>query len=97
MAMLGSKRIHMVYTDSRGCGVEEIIEKNNLKGEYMKVVAYKRASFNKIASSAEEHLKGHDEVSLVGGTTEVTTKNSFTKQISFEWGQNLDLQNHLVK
>ena len=33
---------------------------------------------------------------MVGGTTEVTTKNSFTKQISFEWGQNLDLQNHLV-
>ena len=96
MAMLGSKQIHMVYNDRRGCGVEEIIEQNNLKGEYMKVVAYKRASFNEIASSAKEHLKRHDEVYMVGVTTEVTTKNSFTKQISFEWGQNLDLQNHLV-
>ena len=57
MAMLGSKRIHMVYTDSRGCGVEEIIEKNNLKGEYTEVVAYKRASFNEIASSAKNILK----------------------------------------
>ena len=62
----------------------------------MEVVAYKRAYFNEIASSAEEHLKRHDEVYMVGVTTEVTTKNSFTKQISFEWGQNLDLQNHLV-
>ena len=79
MAMLGSKRIHMVYTDSRGCGVEEIIEKNNLKGEYMDVVAYKRASFNQIVSSAEEHLKRHDVVYMVGGTTEATTKNSFMK------------------
>ena len=75
--MLGSKRIHMVYTDSRGSGVQEIIEDTNLNGEYMEVVAYTSASFNEIADSAEEHLKKHpfDVVYIVGEATEVTTKN----------------------
>ena len=98
MAMLGSKRIHMVYTDSRGSGLQDLLDKKNVEGEYMEVVAHKSASFNDVASSAEEHLRLHpfDVVYIVGGATEVTSKNRVTKLISYNWKQNLDLQEHLV-
>ena len=83
MAMLGSKRIHVVYTDSRGSGLQERIDRLNTTGEYMEIVEHKSATLEALAADAETYLHKHpfDVVYVAGGgATNITTKDKKNEQ-----------------
>ena len=85
MVTLGSRRIHLALTDSRGIGVHEHIVRLNNSNEYFDLMPYKGATFGQLAETAENHLKGHDfdVVYRAGGVNDIPTKDSYTEKISF--------------
>ena len=88
MVSLGSKRIHIALTDSRGFGVHEHITRLNNTGEYFDLKPYNGATFRDLVGDAERYLKNHlfDVVYIAGGANDITEKNKHTKAISFNWG-----------
>ena len=98
MALLGSKRLHLILTDSRGKGLADLINEINTMGELVEVRIRDGATLRALADLAEIHLKGSpfDVIYIVGGFCNLTYKGRATKLISYEWGDGLDLQNHLV-
>ena len=100
MAMLGSKRIHIVSTDSRGSGLQTLLDRLNTTKKYMEIVVHNSATFEELARDidAEAHLHKHpfDVVYIVGGATNITKKDRLTGRIYYEWGQNDGLRPHLT-
>ena len=98
MVTLGSKRIHVVLTDSRGDGVDTRIVKLNKSGECMDLRVYKGATFDHLVEIAEGYLPKHlfDVVYIAGGVTNITHKDRHSKKISYRWGSSDALKLHLV-
>ena len=96
--MLGSKRIHVVFTDSRGSGIQDILDRLNTSGEYIEIMEYKSATLQNLASIAETYLRLHpfDVIYVAGGATHITDKDESTKLISYGWGSGPGLQNYLI-
>ena len=97
MVTLGSKRIHLVLTDSRGNGLQERIDKLN-PPEYMEVDDRKGATLSQLIEIAEDYLPKHpfDILYVVGGVNDITTKDKATGKISYEWGNSQNLSKHLT-
>ena len=99
MAMLGSSRIHIVFMDSRGDGLQELIDSANNTGEHFEVDFLRGATFGDLVDKVDAYLPTHpfDVIYLAGGVNDITTKNRQTNLISYRWGQGDDLKNYLVK
>ena len=71
MVTLGSKRIHLALTDSRGLGVLDHIHRLNKSGECFDLQAYKGATFGDLIEIAEGYLPKHDfdVIYIAGGQT----------------------------
>ena len=98
MVTLGSKRIHVVFADSRGGDLQEIVDKINCTGEHMEINEYKGATFEELVGEAERYLPLHlfDVIYIAGGVNNITSKNRRTKAISYNWERGDALQDHLV-
>ena len=98
MVTLGSKRIQLAFTDSRGFDLDHRIRKINSTGELFEIQAYKGATFEEIVASVEGYLPKHpfDVVYIMGGACNVTTKDQFTGHISYDWGHGDRLKENLV-
>ena len=98
MVTLGSKRIHIVFTDSRGAGLQGIVNRLNKTNEQMEIDERKVATLGALISIVEKYLPKHpfDVVYLAGGVNDITTKDNNTGEISFKWGNGSDLVEHLI-
>ena len=98
MATLGSKRIHIVFADSRGCGLQKKIDRLNTTGEYMEIDDRKGATLADLIEIDEAYLPKHpfDVLYIAGGINDITFKNKLTNQISYEWGNGPGLGDHLT-
>ena len=98
MALLGSPRIHIAFTDSRGNPLQPLINSANTTNEHFEVSPYKGATFMELVDIASAYLITHpfDVIYLVGGVNDITTKNHYTKLISYEWGTGPELTTHLA-
>ena len=98
MVTLGSKRIHLALTDSRGIGVLEHIQRLNKSGECFDLQAYKGATFRDLIGIAEGYLPKHDfdVIYIAGGANDITYKDKKTNMIHYRWGSGEDLKTHLV-
>ena len=99
MATLGGKRIHLLITDSRGTGLGDLVRKGNPAQEHFEVKVCRGATINEMVDEASRHLQRcpFDVVYIAGGACDITTKNYFTKIVSYEWEGEKALSNHLVK
>ena len=97
MAGLNERRCHLAFLDSRGNGLQGKVVKIN-RGEYLEIREYKGATLHQLAKIASKHLNSYpfDVVYIAGGACDITTKNSNTKVISFEWSPQKDLAAHLA-
>ena len=89
MATLGGKRIHLLITDSRGTGLEDIVRNSGKLTEHFEVKVCRGATLSQMVNIASRHLQGcpFDAVYLAGGACDITTKDDFTNLISCEWGR----------
>ena len=96
MARLNDRRCHIVFMDSRGVGLQEIIDRLN-HGEYLEIQVKKGATLQTLSRSLSSHLTRYpfDVVYIAGGICDFTTKDHVTKNISFQWKSTSDLQNYL--
>ena len=99
MVTLGSKRIHIAFTDSRGEGVLKATRNLNTTGECFDLQVYKGATLEELVSVAEGYLPRHDfdVVYIAGGANNITYKDRSTNRIYFTWGHGDNLKNYLVK
>ena len=97
MAVLGSRRIHYALTASRGKGVLDLIKGLN-SAEKFALRAVDGATLGELINVAADYLSKHpfDVIYVAGGACNITTKNSKTKRISYNWGRGAELQEHLV-
>ena len=98
MVTLGSKRIHIVFADSRAGGLQDCVNRLNNSGEHMDINEYKGATLEELIGIAEKYLPLHpfDVVYIAGGANNITSKNRLTRKISYPWELGTDLQDHLV-
>ena len=100
MVTLGSRRIHIVFADSRGGGLQDLTDKlsMNSNGEYLEITEYKGAILEILIDSAEKYLHLHpfDVIYIAGGGNNITSKNKLTNQIYYEWGPGPQLSDHLI-
>ena len=69
MVTLGSKRLHIVFTDSRGAGLQELVNNLNTSKEYMEIDERKGATLSGLIGLARDYLPKHpfDVIYIVGG------------------------------
>ena len=99
MVTLGSKRIHMIYSDSRGLDLDHRMARLNTTGECFDITSYKGAVLQDLFSSAENYLPKHpfDVVYIAGGACDITAKDQTSNMITFDWDPfGDDLMEHLV-
>ena len=98
MAMLGSCRIHIVFTDSRGDKLQELIDSRNKTKEHFEVDFLKGAIFDDLVDKADKYLHTHpfDVIYIAGGVNDITYKDRRTNLIHYTWGQESSLKDHLV-
>ena len=98
MALLGGKRIHYIITDSRGKGLKDMIERINTTGEVVDISIREGDSFDELVEVAISYLQGHpfDVIYLMGGACDITRKDRRSGRITYEWGNSLALENHLI-
>ena len=99
MVTLGSRRIHLALTDSRGIGVGDKILELNKSQEYFELRPYRGAVFEDLVETALGYLKNHqlDVVYIAGGVNNITLKDQKNKLIHYQWGAGEELADHLVK
>ena len=93
MALLGSKRLHMIVMDSRGKGLGDLIRAKIESNEIVDVIV------RELVDVASKHLNGHpfDVVYIAGGACDITTKDRKSKEITYTWGEGSGLQEHLLR
>ena len=98
MVTLGSKRIHIVFMDSRGGDLQSRVNRLNTSKEYIEIDERKGASLADLIHLAHNYLPKHpfDVIYIAGGVNDITSKNDYTKQISYEWGNGPHLMDHLI-
>ena len=98
VVMLGSKRIHVAFMDSRGDGLQDLIDKMKGQRETLEIDFRKGATLGDLVEKAKSYLKDHpfDVIYIAGGANNITHKNKWTKQISYTWGPGEGLKKHLV-
>ena len=98
MVTLGSKRIHIVFADSRGGSLQDKTDTLNKGPEHLEIMEYKGANLESLIESAERYLGTHpfDVIYISGGANNITTKNPQSKKISFNWGHGPQLMDHLT-
>ena len=100
MVTLGSRRIHVVFADSRGGGLQDLTDdlSRNTNGEHLEITEYKGATLEILIDSAEKYLCNHlfDVIYIAGGANNITSKNKLTSQIYYEWGPGPQLSDHLI-
>ena len=98
MISIGSRRIHLALTDSRGYEVHEHIVRMNNSRDYFDLQPCDEVTLGQLIETAEGYLKGteFDVVYITGGVNDITTKVPYTKMISFTWRHVDDLKSHLT-
>ena len=98
MALLGSKRLHLIVTDSRGKGLGNLIKTRNKSGELVDVLVRDGASLQVLVGAASKHLQKcpFDVVYIIGGVCDITDKNKLTKQVAYVWRGGKELEEHLL-
>ena len=98
MARLNDRRCHIAFTDSRGTGLQEIIDRKN-GVEYLEIRVAKGASLHHLSRKASAHLDKYpfDVVYIAGGACDITTKNHETNLISFLWDPPDKVEFHLLE
>ena len=98
MALLGSKRIHLIITDSRGKGLGDLISTRNNTGELYDVLVREGTSLFDLVEVAVKHLHKNpfDVVYIVGGACDITFKEKTTKRIVYAWRKG-ELESHLLE
>ena len=98
MALLGGKRLHLILTDSRAAGVEDLIRKAKAVRELVEFRVCKGAKFLDLADEAEQHLKycPFDVVYIVGGACDITTKDASSGRITYDWVKGNELSSYLI-
>ena len=98
MVTLGSKRIQVVFADSRGAELQDHVNRLNNTGEYLEISENKGATLEDLIGQAERYLPLHpfDVIYIAGGVNDITSKDQCTKKISYDWDNGEDLQLHLV-
>ena len=96
--MLGSRRMHYAFMDSRGKGLKDLITSRNKSAELMDITVWEGATLNELVEGAASYLKGHpfDIVYIAGGACDITRKDRVSKKIFFEWEGPNSLKSHLV-
>ena len=98
MALLGSKRLHIILTDSRGKGLGDLIKSRNTSGEPFDVLVREGAILLDLAEAANQHLQKcpFDIVYIAGGACDITFKEKKTGKIIYAWGEGNALEDHLL-
>ena len=76
VVLLGSKRLHVAFTDSRGEGVHELILRLNKSNEYFELERRDEATLEELIDMTSTHLKDHpfDVVFIAGGINNIIEK-----------------------
>ena len=99
MVTLGSKRIHIVFSDDRGSDLQPRIDSINQSGEYMEIKAYEGATFMDLVGDVWDYLPKHpfDVIYVCGGAWDILKRGQEDYTFSYEWAQNDLLESHLVQ
>ena len=86
MAKLNERRCQVAFMDSRATDLQKKIDVLN-KGEYLGIREFKGATLRQLTRMAGRHSEKYpfDVVYIAGGVCDITSKDSFTNKISFEW------------
>ena len=97
MALLGSKRLHLIVTDSRGKGLGDLIKERNKTGELFDVLVRDGAALLELVDVASQHLQKSpfDVVYIAGGACDITHKEKGSGRILYTWGEGDTLEQHL--
>ena len=98
MVTLGSKRLHVIFTDSRGRDLKHRLNKLNNTGEHFMIMVYEGATLQDLVEAVMEYLPRHlfDVIYMVGGACDITNKDKLTGKITFDWKPGKDLKIQLV-
>ena len=98
MALLGSKRLHLIIIDSRGKGLGDLLKTRNKSGELFDLIVREGATLFDLVEVAVKHLHKNpfDVVYIVGGACDITFKEKKTKRIIYTWGKGSALMAHLL-
>ena len=98
MALLGSKRLHIILTDSRGKGLGDLIKIRNKTGEPFDILVRDGATLFDLVEVADKHLQKNpfDIVYIAGGACDITFKEKSTGKIIYAWGRRGELGMHLL-
>ena len=98
MVTLGSRRLHMIFADSRGKDLKHRIRRLNTTGELVEVQIYEGATLQDLVEAAREYLPKHlfDVLYLAGGVCDITSKDHMSKNITYDWKSSKDLKIQLI-
>ena len=98
MAKINDRRCHIAFLDSRGTGLQNIVDRIN-GNEYLEIRISKGASLHHLSRKASAHLVKYpfDVIYIAGGACDITTKNYETNVISFLWDPPSKVESHLTE
>ena len=90
--------MHLLITDSRGAELGDLVRNSGKLNEHFEVRICKGATLAQLCDIATSHLQRcpFDVVYIAGGVCDITTKNEYTKLISFDWELGEELGEHLI-
>ena len=98
MASLGDRRKHVMFMDSRGSRLQEMLGKAGVSKTDFLIIPIPGAKIQALIREADEYAKIYpfDVLYIAGGINDVTVKCKITKMVTFEWQSVAALSNFLI-